>query len=375
MWLARRREACEPRYVGWLRDSSRLRTARASGIVALLVVLLAAVPASAADIDVDSTADAVADDGTCSLREAISAANEDTASGGQPGECAEGAGADMVLLPAGIYTLSRAGASEDANGTGDLDLAGDLTLAGSGALTAEIDAGELDRVIDVLPASAHAFVDAVTVTGGRTPDGEDGFIYSDSDEVAPTQGGPAVASESEAHDARRRCGRHERDWFRRGRAPDPVGPCDESTPSANGGDGGGIAVENSELLVSRSTIRGNITGTGGHPGVANECAIAGNSGSGAGISTDGGTVLVEASTIAGNQTGAGGETVLSGGTNGTNGPGGGINNHQVPSNSPIRRYSATSPAALRRASTRPTHQPSEAGGLLRRNSDRRSSTT
>ena len=109
--------------------------------------------------------------------------------------------------------------------------------------------------------------------------------------------------------------------------------------------------------------------------MANECAIAGNSGSGGGISNDGGTVLVEASTIAGNQTGAGGETVLGGGTNGNERPRRAESTiTQVPSNSPTRRYSATSPAALRRASTRPTHQPSEAGGLLRRNSDRRSST-
>ena len=232
------------------------------------------------------------------------------------------------MLPAGAYTLSRAGASEDANGTGDLDIEGDLTLHGAGALTTEIDGGRLDRVVDVLPDSDHTFVDGVTVTGGRTPDGRDGFIDGGGGEVAPTPGGAGGGIRvrgplalTDAVVVTNGTG------FGGAEVLDPDGPCDQSTPSANGGDGGGIAVENSELLVSRSTIRGNITGTGGHPSVANECAIAGNSGSGGGISNDGGTVLVEASTIAGNQTGSGGETVLGGGTNGTNGPGGGINNH------------------------------------------------
>ena len=200
MWLARRREACEPQYVGWLQDSSRPRTARAAGIVALSIVLLAAAPASGADIDVDSTADVVADDGTCSLREAISAANEDTASGGQPGECAEGAGADMVVLPAGVSTPSAARVrSEDANGTGDLDIAGDLTLHGAGALTTEIDGGQLDRVIDVLPASDHTFVDRVTVTGGRTPMARTASSTAAATRSRRRRAVPGVASESEGH--------------------------------------------------------------------------------------------------------------------------------------------------------------------------------
>ena len=169
----------------------------------------------------------------------------------------------MVVLPAGVYTLSRAGASEDANGTGDLDIAGDLTLHGAGALTTEIDGGQLDRVIDVLPASDHAFVDGVTVTGGRTPDGEDGFIDGGGDEVAPTPGGAGggirVGGPLTLTDA---VVVTNGTGFGGAELLDPDGPCDESTPSANGGDGGGIAVENSELLVSRSTIRGNITGTG-----------------------------------------------------------------------------------------------------------------
>ena len=41
-------------------------------------------------IVVNSSADTVADDGVCTLREAITAANSDTASGATAGECAGG---------------------------------------------------------------------------------------------------------------------------------------------------------------------------------------------------------------------------------------------------------------------------------------------
>ena len=39
---------------------------------------------------------------SCSLREAITAANDDAAFGG----CSAGSGADTIFLPAGIYTLT-----------------------------------------------------------------------------------------------------------------------------------------------------------------------------------------------------------------------------------------------------------------------------
>lgn len=54
--------------------------------------------AGAATIEVNSTADVVADDGRCTLREAILAANGDAASGAFDGECAAGSGPDVIAF-------------------------------------------------------------------------------------------------------------------------------------------------------------------------------------------------------------------------------------------------------------------------------------
>src|SRR4051812_10120402 len=69
-----------------------------------------------------------ADGGPGSLRQAILDANA-------------AAGADTVTVPAGTYTLSIAGANEDAGATGDLDVTGELTLTGAGAATTIVQAG------------------------------------------------------------------------------------------------------------------------------------------------------------------------------------------------------------------------------------------
>ncbi|MEZ4519227.1 MAG: CSLREA domain-containing protein [Chloroflexota bacterium] len=60
--------------------------------LAFLVFSLMVQPTHAAGIVVNSDADTVADDGVCTLREAITAANTDTASGAMTGECAAGSG-------------------------------------------------------------------------------------------------------------------------------------------------------------------------------------------------------------------------------------------------------------------------------------------
>lgn len=61
-------------------------------------LLLAALPAAAATITVTSSADVAANDGVCTLREAITAANTDSPSGGAAGECAAGSGSDAVAF-------------------------------------------------------------------------------------------------------------------------------------------------------------------------------------------------------------------------------------------------------------------------------------
>ena len=87
-----------------------------SFVLALALLLSLAMPsgtAHAATITVNTATDVVANDGQCSLREAITAANTDTASGATGGECAAGSGDDTITLPLGTYTLAISGASED----------------------------------------------------------------------------------------------------------------------------------------------------------------------------------------------------------------------------------------------------------------------
>lgn len=89
----------------------------------------------------------------CSLRQAIQAANTDTAVGG----CAAGAGTDVIKITVPKVQLALAGADEDGNKTGDLDITSNMIIEGSsgagiaGALpgVVTIDAGSLDRVFDI----------------------------------------------------------------------------------------------------------------------------------------------------------------------------------------------------------------------------------
>lgn len=93
----------------------------------------------AATITVTSTADVAANDGVCTLREAITSANTDAASGAMAGECAAGAGADdivfnipgagakliattaalpVITTPVRINGYTQSGASANSNGPG-----------------------------------------------------------------------------------------------------------------------------------------------------------------------------------------------------------------------------------------------------------------
>jgi CSLREA domain-containing protein len=115
-------------------------------------------------LTVTKTADT--NDGTCnsdcSLREAISAANA-------------AAGDDTITLPIGAYTLTRTGAGENLNDTGDLDIAnnGSLTITGAGARSTTINGNAADRVFDVLSGAALSS-SGLTITNGKVGTTEDG---------------------------------------------------------------------------------------------------------------------------------------------------------------------------------------------------------
>ena len=82
-------------------------------IILLVISLIAPIaPAAqavvaATTITVNTTEDAIGNDGRCSLREAVIAANRDIASGALAGECLAGSGADTIVIPTGQYVLTR----------------------------------------------------------------------------------------------------------------------------------------------------------------------------------------------------------------------------------------------------------------------------
>jgi len=140
----------------------------------LVGVLVGAAPVRASTaIIVSTTIDELNDDGQCSLREAIRAANLDTASGATPGECPAGSGADTIIVPSGIYTLTRLGTGEDAALMGDLDITSTVTISGTSAASTIIDGGGIDRVLHVTGSTVT--VSKVTVRGGTPPSAVSGI--------------------------------------------------------------------------------------------------------------------------------------------------------------------------------------------------------
>ena len=141
-------------------------------VVSCVIALRPALIARAAIIAVNTTADENNTDGDCSLREAIIAANTDTA----VDACPAGNGADRINLPSGAYTLTLAGASEDAAQTGDLDITADLVLVGAGRANTTIDANGLDRVFDLI-GSPSVRIAGVTITGGDSDFGAGVYVH------------------------------------------------------------------------------------------------------------------------------------------------------------------------------------------------------
>ena len=136
-------------------------------LVALLAGFLAARPASArlqSTITVTTPSDGLNEDGLCSLREAILAANTDT----QVDACQAGSGSDVITIPQGNFVLTLNGPFEDDGLTGDLDIYSDLDIYGSGAESTIIDGGGQDRVIHItVPYTVRLY--NLTIRGGVAP--------------------------------------------------------------------------------------------------------------------------------------------------------------------------------------------------------------
>ncbi len=119
---------------------------------------------------VDDDASATACTGAandCSLRGAIIAANATAA-------------VDTIILGLGTYTLTLAGANEDAAATGDLDILNPVEIIGSGSptLPTTINGNSLDRVFHVISGTTGAInlSELVIINGSSSGDG--GGIYN-----------------------------------------------------------------------------------------------------------------------------------------------------------------------------------------------------
>jgi CSLREA domain-containing protein len=170
-------------------------------LLATAVAGLFPVVTSAATLTVNTPNDVVDPvDNLCSLREAVIAANTNTASGNTtnfPNECIAGEAAptvDVINVPAGTYTLSIA--PEDATPTGDInawtvgeytatwqtgtyvvtvnpdatvgdiDITESVKLVGAGSAATIIDAGWVPVPWDVMAVGFDPKVDPVTTTPG-----------------------------------------------------------------------------------------------------------------------------------------------------------------------------------------------------------------
>jgi CSLREA domain-containing protein len=271
--------------------------------------LVAPVPAARAAW-VSGFDDVIADDGVCTLREAIKAANTNTASGSMIGECLAGAsGYDLVTLGTGTYTLSIAGTGTNDIDSGDLDVTEQLHIRGVGAERTIIDADWIDRVLEVYPGVSLILED-LTITGGLAPNGADSVGYG----AGFGQPGGGVYNRGGTLTLRR-C------VVRQNAAGNGGMGTGTSDDGGSGGHGGGIASEGGTLTLEDTTIAYNHAGSGGNGGIYSGDGGAG--GFGGGIYITGGATLVR-SVVYGNRGGTGGNNGSSGGLAGHGGFGGGI---------------------------------------------------
>lgn len=269
--------------------------------------VLASAPLGAANIVVDTTADTVAADGFCSLREAIAAANADASTS----ECAAGSGtSDRILFD--LATPATIALTDHLP-----EITESVALVGPGVDDLEIDGGDLYRLLrfyGLAESDPWLAISGLTLTDGLADAGLQGGAVRVTGHVAlrdcelsssrSTWYGGGLWVDGTADIERCRIFGNTADG--------PVGAggiylhdtgrltlvdstvANNSTPSTAAGGGGIQADSPVEVVIRRSTISGNSVG-----------------GSGGGLEIgrllDGpaGSVTIESSTIVGNECGVG----------------------------------------------------------------------
>jgi len=313
-------------------------------------------------INVTTTDDELNSDGDCSLREAVRASITNSAVSGCP--AGSSTDTDEIVLPAGVYTLTIAGPTENDSETGDLDLYGKMRLVGAGRdlTTVQGGSGWNDRIFEIryqISNDAEITIEKMTIQNGRPPDDENGggiHVFGTSD---PSQ---VVVTLKEVRLQNNRAVRQLSGGEGRGGGlaitNTPTVYIYDSLIQNNSGDrGGGISITKGE--IKRSAITGNqaVQGSAIFVAQAQPILIENTTISGNGIGSDypsqnymiladfGAQVTIRYSTIANNNTASGfggvnlgaGQiilqgTILSGNGNGNN------NSNCVSSSSPLTSH-------------------------------------
>ncbi len=233
------------------RGGVRGAIAAASATIALLI---GGGTAEATVIKVNTTADEYGTGTGCSLREAVTAANGDTAYGG----CPAGSGTDDVRLTNGsVYRHEIDGNGEDANTTGDLDVATPMSIEAPKG-HAILDSNTFDRGIEVL-AGGNLKLSRLIITGG---DETYPAALVDGTGVKVSGGKLTVERTKIVDNATRGNSSNNGGGLLLASGSAKL---DRSTVERNtaGNVGGGISVYQGKLKVRRSTIAGNATGSVG----------------------------------------------------------------------------------------------------------------
>jgi hypothetical protein len=263
--------------------------------------------------DVASATACTAAPADCSLRGAVTRANQDGVK-------------SKLRLPAGEYVLSIEGADENGNQTGDLDVAGETKVAPSESGSVTITQVASDRIFHLLPGAGGVILQDLTLSGGFSTgspnhggsvlaEGNGGLALTRtvlSNAVAGGQGGcldfelPTPDGSQLLLDGATLTGCQ--CWLEGGGlridAPGTTAEIRDSELRGNlsGASGGGLYVVDGDVTVLRSTIDGNAAGSAGFPGW------------GGGIYFDAaGTLTVRDSTVSNNSAGVNGSTEGSGG--------------------------------------------------------------
>jgi fibronectin-binding autotransporter adhesin len=194
----------------------------------------------------------VVDESTCTLTDAILAANTDTATGG----CASGAGADTIELVTDVVLTTIYASTPSLGDIGLPILSSEITLRGAGH-TITRDPGAPSFRLMLSSSSAPQRLEQVALSQGST-DGRGGAIYNDAGDLTlvmvTVSGNSGVRGGGIANEATL--------YLERSSVTDNTATI----------DGGGIW-NNGVLYIDDSTLSGNFSGAAGG-GLYNGCGAA-----------------------------------------------------------------------------------------------------